>query len=81
MWTRWLLPYPPPPGPAPAPAPTHPHPTPHVYLHTPKQEFLAIPELSINPLAQRLVRLFECCNFKVCVTPWSNGAAVVATQL
>lgn len=27
-------------------------------------EFLAIPELSINPVAQRLVRLFECCNFK-----------------
>lgn len=27
-------------------------------------EFLAIPELSINPLAQRLARLFESVNFK-----------------
>ena len=32
-------------------------------------EFLAIPELSINPVAQRLVRLFECCNFKVGGSP------------
>jgi Ca2+-binding EF-hand superfamily protein len=28
------------------------------------EEFLAIPELSINPLAQRLVRLFEAVNYK-----------------
>ncbi|KAI8472237.1 MAG: hypothetical protein J3K34DRAFT_414624 [Monoraphidium minutum] len=27
------------------------------------EEFLAIPELSINPLAQRVVRLFESVNF------------------
>lgn len=27
-------------------------------------EFLNIPELSINPVAQRLVRLFECVNFR-----------------
>jgi len=27
-------------------------------------EFLAIPELSINPLARRLERLFECVNFR-----------------
>lgn len=27
-------------------------------------EFLSIPELSINPIAQRLVRLFHCVNFK-----------------
>lgn len=28
------------------------------------EEFLAIPELSINPLAQRLVRMLDGCNFK-----------------
>mmetsp|Transcript_5238 Transcript_5238/g.11462 ORF Transcript_5238/g.11462 Transcript_5238/m.11462 type:complete len:176 (+) Transcript_5238:110-637(+) len=28
------------------------------------EEFLAIPELSINPIASRLVRLFESVNFK-----------------
>uniref|UniRef100_A0A7S3QKT9 EF-hand domain-containing protein n=1 Tax=Dunaliella tertiolecta TaxID=3047 RepID=A0A7S3QKT9_DUNTE len=28
------------------------------------EEFLLIPELSINPLAQRIVRMFEAVNFK-----------------
>lgn len=29
------------------------------------EEFMNIPELSINPLAQRLERIFESVNFKV----------------
>lgn len=29
------------------------------------EEFMNIPELSINPLAQRLERVFESVNFKV----------------
>lgn len=40
-------------------------------------EFLAIPELSINPLAQRLVRHFESVNFKEFVkllAPFSSRA-------
>lgn len=41
------------------------------------EEFINIPELSINPLAQRLVRLFEGVNFKeFCrlLAPFSKNA-------
>lgn len=33
------------------------------------EEFLNIPELSINPLARRLERLFDTVNFKVGYDP------------
>jgi len=41
------------------------------------EELMAIPELSINPLAQRLVRLFESANFTQFVrllAPFSSAA-------
>ena len=33
------------------------------------EEFMSIPELSINPLAHRLERMFETVNFKAWQTP------------
>lgn len=39
-------------------------------------EFLAIPELSINPLAKRLAYMFESINFKELVVSWTEVLGV-----
>ena len=44
------------------------------------EEFLNIPELSINPLARRLERLFDTVNFKVAHLPFHSRPTITYTQ-
>lgn len=44
------------------------------------EEFLNIPELSINPLARRLERLFDTVNFKVSSDRFLPALGYVASQ-